>query len=37
MALKIAAIVSTQKAILLTRNHRDFGKINPLNHGDWLP
>jgi tRNA(fMet)-specific endonuclease VapC len=36
MDLKIAAIVMTQQATLLTRNHQDFGQIATLQSEDWL-
>ena len=36
MDLKIAAIVITHQAILLTRNHQDFSKITALQSEDWL-
>jgi tRNA(fMet)-specific endonuclease VapC len=36
MDLKIAAIVITQQATLLTRNSRDFGQIIALQTEDWL-
>lgn len=35
MDLKIAAITLANKAILLTRNQKDFGKIAGLNTEDW--
>lgn len=33
--LKIAAIVLSQNAILVTRNYRDFGKIPQLRMANW--
>jgi tRNA(fMet)-specific endonuclease VapC len=36
MDLKIAAIAITNKAILLTRNQQDFGRITSLQTEDWL-
>jgi tRNA(fMet)-specific endonuclease VapC len=35
MDLKIAAIVMTQDAILLTRNRSNFGQIEGLRWEDW--
>ena len=36
MDLKIAAIAITNKAILLTRNQRDFSQITSLQSENWL-
>lgn len=35
MDLKVAAIVSVQGAILLTRNSRDFSQITGFSIEDW--
>lgn len=36
MDLKIAAIAIANKALLLTRNLRDFGQITELETEDWI-